>query len=255
MDTHSDDSSVSYLDTVEGEISFFRSLMRSRPVGLHRHFHALSMRTAIYHDTGHYVSVDDIWEKLRGCYDLEAIETLEAEDYESPSSGSSTPRVVASPSPSQNLAAHPHFRKEFALPWDETVDAIMQTRRARGSASPPSPTSPSAPPPRATKGGGTRGRKRGRSKAKRNAGLVGGDSDSSALTQESGDEAVPTPRESVVTMTDGEYGEDEDVEMGESPAPSASARPTRGRGSRGKRGGRGRAAAVASTRGVKRRKR
>lgn len=51
---------------------------------------------------------------------------------------------------------------------------------------------------------------------------MGGDSDSSALTQESGDEGGPepeTPRESVVTgtATDGgtEYGEDEDTEMRE----------------------------------------
>ena len=53
------------------------------------------------------------------------------------------------------------------------------------------------------------------------AGLVGGDSDSSALTQESGDEAaVGTPHESVVTGTDvgTEFGEDEDVEMKE-PSP------------------------------------
>lgn len=45
------------------------------------------------------------------------------------------------------------------------------------------------------------------------AGLVGGDSDSSALTQESGDESVaPTPRESVATGTDAgtEYAEDEE---------------------------------------------
>jgi MRG-binding protein len=52
------------------------------------------------------------------------------------------------------------------------------------------------------------------------AGLVGGDSDSSALTLESGDEGLPpTPRESVVTGTDG--GTDfveEDVEMRE-PSP------------------------------------
>lgn len=53
------------------------------------------------------------------------------------------------------------------------------------------------------------------------AGLVGGDSDSSALTQESGDEAAAgTPRESTVTGTDvgTELGEDEDVEMKE-PSP------------------------------------
>lgn len=64
------------------------------------------------------------------------------------------------------------------------------------------------------------GRRRAKSKADL-AGLVGGDSDSSALTQESGDEnAAGTPRESVVTGTDGgtEFGEDEDVEMKE-PSP------------------------------------
>lgn len=47
------------------------------------------------------------------------------------------------------------------------------------------------------------------------AGLVGGDSDSSALTQESGDEGISgTPRDSVVTGTDAgtDYAE-EDIEM------------------------------------------
>jgi hypothetical protein len=53
---------------------------------------------------------------------------------------------------------------------------------------------------------------------------VGGDSDSSALTQESGDEGgvAETPRESVVTGTDAgtEYAEDEDTEMRE-PSPGS----------------------------------
>jgi MRG-binding protein len=52
------------------------------------------------------------------------------------------------------------------------------------------------------------------------AGLVGGDSDSSALTQESGDEGIaPTPR-SAVTGTDGgtDYADDDDGEMRE-PSP------------------------------------
>ncbi len=57
-------------------MSFFRSIMRARPIGLHRHFHALSMRTAIHQDTGRYVSIDDIWEKLRGCYNVDALESL-----------------------------------------------------------------------------------------------------------------------------------------------------------------------------------
>ena len=71
-------------------------------------------------------------------------------------------------------------------------------------------------------GGGSR--KRGKyTKSKLNlAGLVSGDSDSSALTQESGDEAgaVETPIGSVMTGTDigTDYAEDEDVEMRE-PSP------------------------------------
>lgn len=65
-----------FLSSVEGEISFFRSLMRTRPVGLHRHFHILSMRNAIYRDTGRHVSIEELWEKLRSCYDLDALENL-----------------------------------------------------------------------------------------------------------------------------------------------------------------------------------
>ena len=72
----SPDPSLPFLDTVEGEIAFFRSIMRARPIGLHRHFHVLSIRTVIHQDTGRYVSIDDVWEKLRGCYNIEALENL-----------------------------------------------------------------------------------------------------------------------------------------------------------------------------------
>lgn len=72
----SPDPSLPFLDTVEGEIAFFRSIMRARPIGLHRHFHVLSIRTVIHQDTGRYVSIDDVWEKLRSCYNIEALENL-----------------------------------------------------------------------------------------------------------------------------------------------------------------------------------
>jgi hypothetical protein len=72
----SPDPATPFLDTVEGEMSFFRSIMRARPIGLHRHFHVLSMRTAIHQDTGRYVGIDDIWEKLRSCYNVDALESL-----------------------------------------------------------------------------------------------------------------------------------------------------------------------------------
>ena len=95
------------------------------------------------------------------------------------------------------------------LPQDETIDQLVCARRMRASASLPS-SSP-APSPAATKSG--RGGRKGKSKLKVMAGLVGGDSDSSALTQESGDESVaPTPRDSVATGTDAgtEYAEEEE---------------------------------------------
>ncbi|KAA1469870.1 hypothetical protein DENSPDRAFT_835543 [Dentipellis sp. KUC8613] len=247
-------ASVHFLDTVEGEISFFRSLMRARPVGLHRHFHVLSMRNAIHQDTGQYVAIDDIWAKLRSCYDMDTLENLETEGYESPGSSSSTPHLVGSPGPSDNLAAHPFFRKEFSLPPDPAYDNLLASRRLRGASEPPSPIEPS--PARPTKTTSGRGRKRGRSNANL-AGLVGGESDSSALTQESGDESVaPTPRDSIVTGTDAgtDYAEGDEEEAAASPA---SSKPTRGRGGKATRrggAGRGRAAGSGPGRG-KRRKR
>ena len=64
------------LDTVMGEISFFRSITRHRPVGLHRYFHVMSMQQAIRRDTGVDIPADDIWAKLEACYDLDALEGL-----------------------------------------------------------------------------------------------------------------------------------------------------------------------------------
>jgi len=264
-----------FLDSVEGEISFFRSIMRARPVGVHRHFHMIAIRNFISKDTGRLVHIDTIWEKLRKCYDLDALDAVdvESEGYLSPKSNSSTPISIGSPSPNENLAAHPFFREEFSLPFDEVFEIIISQRRMRATAS--APSSPAASPistPSAliastSASGSTNkrpggGRKRGKyTKSKLNlAGLVGGDSDSSALTQESGDEAgVPeTPMESVVTGTDAgtDYAEDEDVEMNDpSPAHEASPKPSRGRPPKTGRRGRGATTRAATTRGIKKKKR
>jgi len=119
-----------------------------------------------------------------------------------------------------------------------------------------------------------RGKKRSRTKLNM-AGLVGGDSDSSALTQESGEEGlVGTPRGSVITGTDGgtDNADDEDIGMREvsrgmflstldsgqstyGTAPSASPKPTRGRYKVKKGGpGRGRGGAASGTRPKKRKR-
>ncbi|KAI0755014.1 hypothetical protein C8Q80DRAFT_1266534 [Daedaleopsis nitida] len=251
-----DEQELRWLDTIEGEIAFFRALTRARPVGIHRHFHVLTMRNAILRDTGQLVEIGDLWKKLRGCYDIDILESIEADGYELPGGGhaGTPPLPLRSPSPSDNLAVHPFFRGEYSLPQDEAIDTLVSTRRMRATASlPSSPPAPSPAPP--VKSG--RGGRKGKTKLKVMAGLVGGDSDSSALTQESGDESVaPTPRESA-GGTDGgtEYAEEEEDHR-QSPAASiASKQPRRGKGSRrGTGGARGRGASTSGSRGGKKKK-
>lgn len=78
VDTESEvaNEEAKFLDTIEGEIAVFRSVMRARPVGIHRHFHILTIRNAILRDTGRLVSLDDLWDKLRTCYNLEILENI-----------------------------------------------------------------------------------------------------------------------------------------------------------------------------------
>lgn len=118
---------------------------------------------------------------------------------------------VQSPSPEDNLAIHPYFREEFSLPNDEAIENMISQRRMRSSVSLPS-SSPAPQSPVTEKT--ARSTKKGKTKSTL-AGLVGGESDSSALTQESGDESIVSPPArmgSVATGTDAgtEYAEDEE---------------------------------------------
>ncbi|KAH9922839.1 uncharacterized protein BXZ73DRAFT_51209 [Epithele typhae] len=256
VDMDADEPQHPWLDSVEGEISFFRALTRARPVGIHRHFHVLTMSNAIRRDTGQSVSVEELWAKLHACYDLDILENIEADGFDVPGDGVSAgtpPLPLRSPSPSENLSRHPFFRAEFALPSDDAIDALIVSRRTRATASLPS-SSPAPSPVAHAKAG--RGGRKGKSKLKVTAGLVGGESDSSALTQESGDESVmPTPRESNATGTDGGEDFEEEEDARQSPAASIAAKQStrgRGKGTRG-RGGRGRGGG-AGTRGKKKKK-
>ncbi|KAN0087642.1 Chromatin modification-related protein EAF7 domain containing protein [Tylopilus felleus] len=243
-----------FLDSVEGEISFFRSMMRARPVGIHRHFHVLAIRNAIHNDTGRVIPIESIWAKLRTYYDLEALESAETDGFDN---SGPYPQAIRSPSPSENLSRHPFFRDEFSLPADETFDALVAVRRVSATASIPSSTPAPSPRHVAGKTRKSKAPKRHKNKADM-AGLVGGDSDSSALTQESGDEAAFTPRDSVVTGTDaGTDYEEEQEAQGVSPV---SVPPKAGRGGRVLKSGRGgtagraRAGSTSLGRGGKKRK-
>jgi MRG-binding protein len=130
-----------------------------------------------------------------------------------------------------NLNTHPFFKSEYVPP--EELRPLMMERCRRGSNETPSPRPPSSPPtPVVTSV--SKGKKvpssRTSSTMKRAAaaGLVSGDSDSSALTQESGDEGVatvPTPP-SVATDTEegnaAEGGGAVDVEEDDIDMPDAS---------------------------------
>ena len=64
------------LNTVDGEICFFRSLMRARPIGMHRHFHVMAMQVAIEKVLKEPVSIDEIWQKLDTCYNMEQLDLI-----------------------------------------------------------------------------------------------------------------------------------------------------------------------------------
>ncbi|KIJ54746.1 hypothetical protein M422DRAFT_64001 [Sphaerobolus stellatus SS14] len=229
MSTPENENTV--LDTVLGELSFFRSITRHRPVGIHRYFHVMSMQQAIKRDTGVDVPVDDIWSKLEACYDLDALEGLEIDGYDSADSDASRNHSTSSPVPGENLNGHPFFRSEFQLPWAE-YDPLIAPRR-QSSTSPP-PVSPLLLP---TKPGRPRkGRASERAPSRRGSLMVnlGGESDSSALTESENDMDVdvagstkPSRRGSVITGTPTETGEDEDEGM-------ETATPARGKRGRGR---------------------
>jgi hypothetical protein len=66
--------SEDFLDSPEAEVSLFRSIMRTRPVGIHRHAHILAVHNSIYRDTGYKVPMQDLWAKLGKMYDLDTLE-------------------------------------------------------------------------------------------------------------------------------------------------------------------------------------
>lgn len=133
--------------------------------------------------------------------------------YEVPGEKRPVPGIFAYPpmDPTDNLHTNAYFRAEYALPDDPTIDAEISRRRMRTSVSVAS-SSPAPSPVHekpAPSGRGTK-RKKNQAQLKNMAGLVAGDSDSSALTQESGDEsAALTPTTNADAGTEYAEGDNE----------------------------------------------
>lgn len=70
------DVTVPFLDTVNGEIAFFRAITHARPVGINRHFHLLAVQQHIKNDAGQLVPIEQLWAKLESLYSLDALENM-----------------------------------------------------------------------------------------------------------------------------------------------------------------------------------
>ncbi|GAV99957.1 Chromatin modification-related protein EAF7 [Lentinula edodes] len=178
------------------------------------------MRSSIHKDTGHWVPVDELWQKLRSCYNIDALDAIELE-YEIALSNKIS---LQSPSIDGQNIKHPYIRGEFSLPSEPSLDPLISTRRVNPIASPPSSPETAATSPAALKVKLSRSRKKNAKSKASMAGLVGGESDSSDLT-DSGEEGQAP---SVVTATDGGEtvdGEaDDDIEIRDATPDTAAAK-------------------------------
>lgn len=58
----------------EFKIALFRAVIKSRPVGLNRHFHFLSVQQSMTTELGHDVELADIKRTLASLYDLDGLD-------------------------------------------------------------------------------------------------------------------------------------------------------------------------------------
>lgn len=64
------DPPPAFLNTVQGELAFFRAVAHARPAGAHRFFHIMTIRSTIRAETGQEVTINELWSKLGQYYDL-----------------------------------------------------------------------------------------------------------------------------------------------------------------------------------------
>ncbi|KAG9080296.1 hypothetical protein FRC06_006821 [Ceratobasidium sp. 370] len=115
--------------TLDGEIALFRSIERARPVGMHKHFHMLTLRRSIRSESGVWVDVAAIWAKLATMYHLDALDDMDDQQF-NPTTG----RIILYPNTTDPgvLHNHPYFR-EFALPYHQFNDLMTARRAASGA--------------------------------------------------------------------------------------------------------------------------
>ncbi|RHZ80281.1 hypothetical protein Glove_137g164 [Diversispora epigaea] len=108
---------------VKMEIEFFRSVMKHRPVGIHRHFHMVNVYRDFNANSKVKCTIPELWERFGSYFNLAKLEELDREFDEEADEDSAY--------------------VEFSLPMDEYYNLIEQNRKAgssRGASPSPAPS-------------------------------------------------------------------------------------------------------------------
>ncbi|KZW01498.1 hypothetical protein EXIGLDRAFT_717914 [Exidia glandulosa HHB12029] len=173
---------AAFLDSAAGETTFLKAVMRARPVGVHKHFHALSIRQRILAEAGVAIPIDELWAKLESLWNMSKLEEFEPIGWpndDDPGSPEHTP--MRHPEPEENLFTHAYFQREFSLP-DEEFHSLLVARAPDLDADDSPAASPSAfsvadtiaSDKTKTPGRGARGRTKARGSAPRGTASGGG---------------------------------------------------------------------------------
>ncbi|CCF60290.1 hypothetical protein KAFR_0J02260 [Kazachstania africana CBS 2517] len=114
--------------SVVDEIRLLRWVSEFKPAGLHKHFHMMCIVTRMNNPEEYPVTLlqkenvqtksftaDDIWQKLRQYYNLEEADKLEVSAMENSNKDISK--------------LHVFNKKDFALPWDEYGELILENAK------------------------------------------------------------------------------------------------------------------------------
>ncbi|KAF2402059.1 CT20-domain-containing protein [Trichodelitschia bisporula] len=137
--------------TDDEEILLFKSMIRWKPTGVHKHFRMLAISNALSSHgytaaSSPHTRIPGIWAKLRSLYDLDALDERENRHagMETPRGGSPTGETSAAPgfftlkrAADEDPDAPPRSPPPFALPNDEFADVLWARRFKSRSRSPP----------------------------------------------------------------------------------------------------------------------
>ncbi|WWC73865.1 uncharacterized protein I206_107837 [Kwoniella pini CBS 10737] len=71
-----DDMSIPSISELEMEAALLRSVIDIRPIGRHRHLLIIQLQSSMHKRTGIWISIEELWNRLTGLYDLEILDDM-----------------------------------------------------------------------------------------------------------------------------------------------------------------------------------